>query len=200
MEPMPDSVYEEIKAVYLQQMELPSTIPPVQFLLCPVGLVGAGKTTVVKPLAKQLDLVRVSGDELRKLIKERGYTYDRMKPMSYDITTHFLSAGYSLAIDSDCAPADNQAKIAEVARTYHLQVIWIHIDPPEEFILNKLSHLTPNWLGTAEQMVKNYHARKPLHEHLDHLRFTYTFDTSRADLPQQIEMGCEALEQAVQAY
>ena len=44
-----------------------------KFLLCPVGIIGAGKTTVVKPLAEKLGLVRISNDEIRKTLKEAEY-------------------------------------------------------------------------------------------------------------------------------
>ncbi|MDE1944098.1 MAG: hypothetical protein KGH97_01205 [Patescibacteria group bacterium] len=52
---------------------------PRQVFLAPVGRVGAGKTTVVKPLAERLGLVRISSDEIRKLLKERGLGYGPLR-------------------------------------------------------------------------------------------------------------------------
>lgn len=196
MEQTPDKVYEEVKQAYLAEVEMPARKPSNQYILCPIGLVGAGKTTVMKPLAKRLNLVRLSGDEIRKHFKERGYGYDRFKELTYDITAEFLARGHSIGIDSDCIGEDTKQKLAEAQAKFDLKLVWIHINPPEEFIINKLSQLTPNWLGTAEQMVANYHLRKPLHEKLD-FDFTFTFDTSRPDLPQQLVAGERAIREAV---
>src|SRR5262245_50203908 len=55
---------EEVK----DSLVLPKESPINQFFLCPIGLVGAGKTTVLTPLAKELSLVSISGDEIRKLL------------------------------------------------------------------------------------------------------------------------------------
>ena len=61
------------------------------------------------------------------------------------------------------------------------------INPPEEFILNKLRNHKPTWLfKNADEAIKNYEARKPLHQNLD-FDFAYTFDTSKPDLDEQIE-------------
>ena len=46
-----------------------------ELILCPVGLVGAGKTTVLKPISKILNLVRVSSDEIRGILKQEGYNF-----------------------------------------------------------------------------------------------------------------------------
>src|SRR5437016_4764206 len=73
-----------------------------QIFFCPVGLVGAGKTTVTKPIAQQLHLVRLSGDELRKLLKENGYTYEPLKEILFRVGNQFIEKGYSVAFDMDC--------------------------------------------------------------------------------------------------
>lgn len=187
-------VYQKIKNEYLQQVEVPQTKPPKQYLLCPIGLVGAGKTTVVKPLSKKLSLVRISGDEIRKLFKESGYGYEKVYDLVFELIKEFISQGYGICIDSDCASKIEQ--IQKVAIGNGLQIVWIHINPPEEFIVNKLSNLTPNWLGTADEMVENYYERKPLHKDID-LDFTVVFDTSASDIQEQIDSSVSIIEAKV---
>ncbi|KKT81208.1 MAG: hypothetical protein A2838_00870 [Candidatus Zambryskibacteria bacterium RIFCSPHIGHO2_01_FULL_46_25] len=171
---------------YHKQISIPLDKPKHQFILCPVGLVGAGKTTVVKPLSEQLSLIRISGDDIRKLLKNAGHNYDKVQDISTIVTTKYLDQGYSICNDNDCVTEKTQKIMVDHAKKYGLKIVWIHINPPEEFILNKLSNLKPNWLGTAEQMIENYYQRKPLHENLN-FPFVYTFDTSKADLSRQID-------------
>lgn len=194
MKEITEAVYQEVYSEYTNAIRLPKEKPIVQYLLCPIGLVGAGKTTVVTPLSEKLSLARVSNDEIRKLFHDRGYGYERVRDVAFAIITGLVKQGYSVCVDSDCASKVDFIK--EEAVELNLKVVWIHINPPEEFIIHKLSHLEPNWLGTGEEMVANYFERKPLHKHFD-LDFTYTFDTSRADLEKQIEESVPVIKHTV---
>lgn len=194
MKEVTTEVYEQIKSEYLRQVLIPNLKPSTQYLLCPIGLVGAGKTTVVKPLAEKLSLVRISGDDIRKLFKESGYGYEKVNELAFELINEFISQGYSICIDSDCA--GKIERIQKAASKNDLEIVWIHINPPEEFIINKLSNLTPNWLGTAEEMVENYYERKPLHKDID-LDFTVVFDTSQPDIQNQIENSVSVIKQKV---
>jgi hypothetical protein len=65
-------------------------------------------------------------------------------------------------------------------------VVWIHINPPENFILNKLNNYNHTWLfKDADEAVATYYRRKPLHQDLK-LEFAYVFDTSKPDIQSQI--------------
>jgi len=180
-----ESLITDTAEQYNKEIIIPSAKPEHQFILCPVGLVGAGKTTVVKPLSEKLHLLRISGDDIRKILKEQEQNYDSVGKITEKLIEKYLDSGYSVCIDRDCV-SPSARKSAEEAEKSGIQVVWIHINPPESFILNKLSNLKPNWLGTADDMVKNYYQRKPLHTHLD-FPFVYTFDTSKESLPQQID-------------
>jgi len=180
---------EEIKEItkeYKTQISVPKTKPLKQFFVCPIGIIGAGKTTVLKPLSKKLSLVRVSGDEVRKLLQERGFGYDEAWGIGQAVVEEFAENGYSIAHDADCVSKRTQDNLKALASKTGAEIFWIHINPPERFILDKLGSLKPNWLGTAEEMVENYNQRKPFHENLD-FDFTYVFDTSKDNLDKQIE-------------
>jgi predicted kinase len=90
-------------------------------------------------------------------------------------------------MDADCVRQEKTKKIEELAAKLKIPIIWIHINPPEEFILNKLKNFQHTWLfKDAEDAIRNYEVRKQLHKNL-HSDFAYTFDPSRSDLTDQIE-------------
>ena len=76
MEKTSDKIISEIVEIYKPQIKIPKIKPEKQFFLCPVGLIGSGKTTVLNLLSERLSLVKISGDEIRKILKDRGYGYD----------------------------------------------------------------------------------------------------------------------------
>ena len=97
---LPDKEMKKIISLYEKTLSIPKKKPKEQFLICPIGLVGAGKTTVIKPLSKKLSLLRVSSDEIRKLLNEKGFNDDRVKEIAADIITKYLKKGFSIAIDA----------------------------------------------------------------------------------------------------
>ena len=187
----PDPLILEIASLYEKELHIPETRPLKQYILCPVGLVGAGKSTVVKPLSEKLSLVRISGDEIRKILNENAQGYDKVYDIAQLVGKKFLDSGYSICVDSDCASSHTREFLEKSVEKYHLKLIWIHINPPEEFILNKLRAHKDGWMGN-EELIRNYYERKPLHENLT-MSFIYSFDTSRNDLPQQIDEAYEKI-------
>ena len=186
---MPKEMFGEIADEYRTMIVVPPIKPDQQFLLCPVGLIGAGKTTIVEPLAERLGLVRISTDEIRKLMKQHGYNYSGVKDISYATTKLFLDQGYSVAIDGNCGTDDTQRQIAEAVKKYNLEAIWIHINPPEEFIINKLKNYNHTWLfESGDEAVRSYREYKKTHDYSNSdIPFIYTFDPSRSDVPKQLD-------------
>lgn len=185
---MPKEMFREIADEYRPNVIVPPVKPPRQFLLCPVGLIGAGKTTIVKPLAERLNLVRISTDEIRIIMKERGYNYSGVKNISYALVKEFLDQGYSVAIDGNCGTDETRKRVSEAIEKYNLKAIWIHINPPEEFIINKLKNYDHTWLfESGDEAVRSFLEYKKTHNYSkSDIPFIYTFDTSRPDIPQQL--------------
>lgn len=180
---------------YESTLSVPKLRPEKLFVLCPVGLVGAGKTTVVKPLSERLGLVRISGDEIRKMLKERGLGYENVSRIVFSLAEKYIKNGYSIAIDSDCASEHTQKMISKAASEYKAMPVWIHINPPESFIVDKLKNFKHTWLfKNADEAIKNYLDRKPLHENLA-MPFAYAFDTSKLDLEKQMKEAVEIIKQ-----
>lgn len=181
---------KEMSELYKQQIEVPSKelIPSKQFILCPVGLVGSGKTTIVKPLSEKLHMVRISTDEMRKLLKQRLFSYDQLKAMLEPILLEFAQQGHSITIDADCGSPKTKELVEKAAEAFDARVFWIHINPPEEFILNKLRTYKHTWLfDDCEHAVRNYFQQKEKRQQeATHFDYFAEIDTSQENIKEQI--------------
>lgn len=180
---------EEIEQLFTAQIHVPSAKPENQIYFCPVGLVGAGKTTVTKPISERLNLVRVSSDELRKLLIENGHNYDSLKAIAMRVIEKFVKDGYSIALDMDCGNVEVIQLVKVVEQKYGGISIWVHVTASEEHIFEKFRKHEPTWLASDPQiMIDNYFAQKEkrLSEN-SQFNFVYTFDTSKNTVAEQIE-------------
>lgn len=182
-----DEEMHEIIEEYEGALEFPSLKPTPPFVVCPVGLVGAGKTMVIKPLSKNLHLLRISTDEIRLLLKTHGHGFERTREIALLLVQKYLTQGYSLGIDADGA-GSTQETLKKLKNHFpHLAVYWIHIAPPESYHLAQLRQYQPKGLfRDAAHAEQEYWRRKPLHEHLT-MPFIYTFDPSQSNLEEQIK-------------
>ena len=160
-------------------------------------MVGAGKTTVIKPIAERFNLVRFSSDEVRELLKENDLPYDFIKELLRKFTNEFLELGHGLALDADCGNPKTRKMMEDLAKEFNLPIFWIYINPPEEFILNKLKNIRSmegfresGIFTNGEQAVENYLNQKETRQEQNALKgfnFIQEVDTSRDDLGSQIE-------------
>lgn len=180
---------EDVERDFTAQIHIPAIKPEKQIYFCPVGLVGAGKTTITKPISEKLNLVRVSSDELRKLLKENGFDYSPVKEIGLRVLENFVKNGYSIALDMDCGNPQVIAFVQYLEKTYGGKALWVHVTAPEEFIFTKFRNHEPTWLAdNPDIMINNYLAQKETRRKENStFDFVYTFDTSRNDLNEQIK-------------
>jgi predicted kinase len=181
---------------FIKKIESEEITKDLRILICPIGLVGAGKSTVVIPLSKILKIPRISADEIRRVLKENGLDYSSLKDIANKIGKHFLDLGYGLILDQDLAGQLDLVK--EITETYKLKTYFLHVNPPEEFILNKLRNYTgEKWLtDDQEKMVENYFSRKELHKDIEKkIKFDCTIDTSQPNLNKKIAEIAQTIRQ-----
>lgn len=180
---------EEVEIEFRNSIEIPKIKNTQQIFFCPVGLVGAGKTTVTKPISRELNLLRVSSDELRKILKENNHSYDPIADIGSKTVNDFAEQGYSIAFDMDCGNPKTKSWIETLAKRLNTEAFFVHITAPEEFIFNKFRNHPPSWLANDPQvMIDNYLEQKRVRmKENTKFNFFYVFDTSKSDIKGQIE-------------
>ncbi len=190
---------EAIPYLFEEKLEVPLEKYSIPFLLCPVGIVGSGKTTVIKPLSKEFHLVRISTDEIRELFIENKikHTQDDVYKIANFFIRKYLAEGYGVSIDANCSTKKDF--LEKLGKEFNIQLIWIHINPPEEFILEKLKNFNHGRLfADAEEAIKSYMDNKKNHIYLD-MPFVYTFDTSKENLSFQIEEAIQIIKNKIKS-
>jgi hypothetical protein len=198
---MPNASQEVLDEIGLEQeksLKLPERISGPQWMLMPVGLIGAGKSTVVRPLVEHFGLVRISTDEIREKLKTRGYSYEGSVELATALGKKYLGLGYSVAFDANTGSTQGLRRNAEVHEAFpEAKQIFIHIDPPDAFIIDKLRNYHHTWLfKDGDHAVESFLKNKK-ESVLPDLPFVYRFDPSKDNLPEQLEEGIGAIKRAI---
>lgn len=164
-------------------------MPP--FFIATIGLVGAGKTTVLKRLNQRLHVVRISSDELRERLYLVGIDMERSRYLALFVLKCAMRAGYSVILDADAVQKNVRDEISE-CESNGVTVIWLRMDTPIQFIEQKLRNYRHTYLfKDADDAVATLHQRMLFHQkysdELDVLPYVYRFDTSRNDLVRQVD-------------
>lgn len=177
----------EIQDQYRKSLSIPSVKPPVQCLVCPVGLIGSGKTTVITPIAKQLNLVRVSNDEYRVLLKQNGHGYETIKSFMNTVRIDLIKEGYSLAIDANAGGQTSFNFITKTEKDFGAKVFWLRINTPDAYAEAGLRKRSSPLVADNEDWIKNRENQKQRMQTLKHeFDFFCEFDISRDNLKEQI--------------
>lgn len=181
---------------YKKTISIPKLKNKRQIIIAPVGLVGSGKSTVIKPLSKLLSLVRISTDEIRMLARDShaAEKYDLVSVFR-EVMTYYLNRGYSLAIDADVSNIEHRELIEFEAIKKDIKIFYIKISPPKKWILEKFAKFKYKKNGlfkNKEEALDNFKNSVKLKWPLVDLDYIYKFDTSKQNLKQQI-LNCEGL-------
>ncbi len=196
----PKEVLEKISQEYEKTLTIPEVKPSPKWMLMPVGLIGSGKTTILRLLAEHFNLIRVSTDEVRKMLSNAGYSYEGCRDIANTISQKYLKRGYSIAVDANTGSEHgikyNQKNQEDFPS---IQQIFIHLNPPVDFIASALRNDKQKfWLfGDGERAVERFEFHRNNFK-LPDIPFTYTFDISKDNLDEQIKEGIEAIEKTLQ--
>lgn len=186
---------EKITSEYEQTLVIPGKKPIPQFFLCPVGLVGAGKSTVMKPLCERLSVLRISNDEIREIIADHEYFDKYPLEVSAKLGEKYARQGYSIGLDANASTAWNSESFNQLLKELGAKAIWIYINPPEDYILDKLSHYPHGTIfRNKEEAISSYTKSKETVK-ADGIPFVYEFDPSRSDLDKQLDEAVQKIQQ-----
>lgn len=203
---MTETEQDSIAKEYYELIDKPAAArQKPQFALCIIGLVGAGKSTVLKKLSQLIPLVSESGDEVRKLIYDKGLPpidSESLACIGARVIGRLFREGYRVAYDNDFANPLIRKDMLEYNQRQGLPVIWIRVAPPEEFIINKLTNYKHTYLfKDADDALDTYFKRKQLHatesDALALLPYVYTFDTSAPNLDHQVHEAATLIQECL---
>lgn len=132
------------------------------YIMC--GIVGSGKTTQAKRLAKENKAIIVSKDDIRTMINGE-YRYDEeleciVKAVAYSAILTGLKSGYSVIVDETNIRRVNRLQLIETAKLLRVTPIIIYCKGDGNNLENRMKeprgYLRGKWEKIIEDMQANF--------------------------------------------
>lgn len=101
--------------------------PFEHFIIAMIGLVGSGKSTVARELAKKIQATVISNDDIRIYMRKTGAAYEKARKIAEDVASEITEQGGNVILDSDFIDANKRASIREKAKKAGVRLIFVRI-------------------------------------------------------------------------
>ena len=90
-----------------------------------IGLVGSGKSSVARELARHIGATVVEGDDIRVELRRLGERYEQARAIAENVALEIVSQGGNVILDSDFIDAKKRASLREKARKARIRIVFI---------------------------------------------------------------------------
>lgn len=103
-----------------------------------IGLVGSGKSTVARELAREIGATVVCSDDIRILLRKQGAGYARVRDIAINVADEVLKSGGNVVLDSDFADKAKRDTIRTHARTVGHRLILIRVHADLDILIGRM--------------------------------------------------------------
>lgn len=111
--------------VFIASLDVPKRKTVKPMIIAMIGLVGSGKTSVAKELAKRIGATVIEGDDIRIELRKQNERYERARAIAENVALEVVNRGGNAILDSDFIDAKKRASLREKARKAGVRVAFI---------------------------------------------------------------------------
>jgi predicted kinase len=95
------------------------------FIVAVLGLVGSGKSSVAKEIAKYIGAVVVNADNIRIELRKQKERYEATDAIAENVVFEILKQGGDIVIDSDFSNAKKRKNLLQKAKINKISVVFV---------------------------------------------------------------------------
>ncbi len=111
--------------IFIAKLELKKRKTKKPLIVAMIGLVGSGKSSVARELARHIGGTVVEGDNIRVELRKLGERYEQTRAIAENVALEIVSQGGNVILDSDFIDAKKRASLREKARKAGVRVVFI---------------------------------------------------------------------------
>ena len=113
-----------------------------------IGLVGSGKSSVARELAKHIGATVISGDDIRIELRKQNEKYGHTRAIAENVALEIMKKGDNVVVDSDFVDEKKRASIREKARKAQSHLVFIRTYCDLDVVVGRI--ITANYKNSAD--------------------------------------------------
>ncbi|MFH1178584.1 MAG: ATP-binding protein [bacterium] len=139
---------EAAKKAFMAKLEKQARKTKDKVIIAMIGLIGSGKSTVAKELAKHIGATVVEGDTIRVELRKQGARYERARAIAEEVALRLVEESNNAILDSDFIDAKKRASLREKARKAGVRVIFLCTYADIDVMIGRI--ITANYHGHVD--------------------------------------------------
>jgi len=128
-----------VQNIYKSELRLIRTRAKKPVLVAMVGIVGSGKSSVARELAKHIGAVVVEGDKIRQLLRRVGECFDNVSMIAENLAAELLKSGHNVILDSDAAVNPKKRKrLLGMAKKSGVKVFFVRTVAEQDVMFGRM--------------------------------------------------------------
>lgn len=131
-------IIEGITEQFINSLKITRRKTKKSIVVAMVGLVGSGKGSVAKTIAKSIGATIVSGDNIRLALKKKKQSYASVRSIAEEITFSVLKKGANVLMDSDFVNQEKRKNLKEKFNKFGARLFYVRTFAERDIMIGRL--------------------------------------------------------------
>lgn len=113
--------------LFISKLKIRRRITKKPIIVAMIGLVGSGKSSVAKELAKSIGAIVVESDKIRVQLRKINENYNHLQQITENITKQIIKKGGNVILDSDFINLEKRQGLNKISKKVKARLINLHV-------------------------------------------------------------------------
>ncbi len=113
------------QASFLKSLKIAKRKTKKPIIVALVGLVGSGKSSIARELAKLIDATIIEGDAIRVCLRKAGERYENTQKIGENAIEEVIKRGGNVILDSDFINAEKRKSAQKISAKFGVKLIFV---------------------------------------------------------------------------
>lgn len=129
---------KQVTDKFISQLKIKNRKTKNPIVVAMVGLIGSGKSSVAKELAKQINATVITGDAIRVALRKQKQDYGQVRSITEKSATFVLKKGGNVVLDSDFIDSQKRKRLEEKVKKLQAKVLYIRTIADRDIMIERL--------------------------------------------------------------